>query len=46
MLWIVPEFDHIQIIVGSQHEVALGSTPHASNLLGCDYSHRPSPCAL
>ncbi len=39
MLRIVAEFDHVEIAVGGEHEVALGSAPHASNLLDRDHCH-------
>ncbi len=40
MLRIVAEFDHVQVAIRSQHEVALGAAPHASNLLDRDHGHR------
>ncbi len=43
MLRVVAEFDHVQIVVGGQHEMALRSAPHASNLLDRDHCHRRSP---
>ena len=39
MLRVVAEFDHVEIAVGSEHELALRSAAHASNLLGCHHGH-------
>jgi hypothetical protein len=39
MLRVVAKFDHIEIAVGGEHQVALGSAPHASNLLDRDHCH-------
>ncbi len=46
MLRIIAEFDHIQIVVGGQHQLALCPAAHASNLLDRDYRHRIHRCAL
>ena len=39
MLRVIAEFDHVQIAIRCQHEVALRAAPHASNLLDRDHCH-------
>jgi len=39
VLWIVLEFDHIEVAVHAAHEMALGATAHSADVLDRLYCH-------